>query len=303
MGRVIEEKGFEFLEYTTMKAEELGFKTVFYPDHFMLPNNKTLLSCWCVLSALAKATKTIRLCSLVTPTTLYPIHILSKNIVTLDHISKGRAMFGVGAGWYEKEFNAYNVPFLTLKERTEITEETVRIFKLFCETEGSISFEGKYYKIDEALFYPKPIQKPHPPIWTGGASKRILSLTARYAQGWIPYEQPLDTMKSKIETLKKMLIENGRREEDVEIAMSFRCVVSDKEEEVKEIMKMLNLKREFINSIGVRSRIIAGTTEEVIEELRSYIEIGVKHFCFGMQPSNKIPEKLEFIRDEVISRL
>lgn len=303
MGKVIEERGFDFLEYTTVKAEELGFKTFFYPDHFMLPKNNTLLSCWSVLPALAKVTKKIRLCSLVTPIPLYPIHLISKNVVTLDSISKGRAMFGVGAGWYQREFEAYNIPFLTLKQRTEMVGEALQIFKMLCEKGDSVNFEGKYYKISGVVFHPGPVQKPHPPIWTGGASKRILSITAKYAQGWIPYEQPLDIMKEKIKKLRELLMKNGRREEDVEIAMSFRCVVFDKREEVEEVMKLLNLKREFIDSVGVRSRIIAGTTEEVVEELRRYIEIGVEHFCFGMQPSYKIPERLEFIRDRVIPEL
>ena len=303
MGNVIEEKGFEFLRYTTKKAEELGFKTVFYPDHFMLPKNKTLLSCWCVLSALAEATKKIRLCSLVTPIPLYPIHILLKNLVTVDNVSKGRVMFGVGAGWYEREFNAYGIPFPKLRERVEMVEEAIKAFKMLCEKEGPVSFKGKYYRLDDVLFYPKPVQKPHPPIWTGGSSNRILTLTAKYAQGWIPYEQPLDAMKNKIERLKRLLVENGRRKDAVEVAMSFRCIVSDKKEEVEETMKMLNLKREFINALGVRSRIIAGTTEEVVEELRSYVEVGVRHFCFGMQPSYQIPEKLELIRDKVIPQL
>jgi FMNH2-dependent dimethyl sulfone monooxygenase len=303
IGKIIEEKGFEFLEYTTKKAEELGFKVVFYPDHFMLPNNNTLLSCWSILSALAKVTKNLKLCSLVSPVPLYPIYLLSKNVVTLDNISKGRAMFGIGSGWYEKEFKAYNVPFLTLKERVEMTEEAIQIFKLLCEKD-KVSFEGKYYKISDASFYPKPIQKPHPPIWIGGSSNRTLRITAKYAQGWIPYEQPLDIMKERIEKLKSMLAENDRKEDDVEIAMSFRCIVSDKKKEVEETMKILNLQKEFISPYsGVRSRVIAGTTEEVIEELRSYTDIGVRHFCFGIQPSQKIIEGLEFVKDKVIPSL
>ncbi|MCD6529793.1 LLM class flavin-dependent oxidoreductase [Candidatus Bathyarchaeota archaeon] len=303
MGKVIEERGFDFLRYTTEKAEELGFRTVFYPDHFMLPKNKTLLSCWCVLSALAEATEKIRLCSLVTPIPLYPIHVLLKNIVTVDNISKGRVMFGVGAGWYGREFDAYNIRFPKLRERVEMVEEAIKVFKALCEEEGPVTFKGKYYRLDEALFYPKPVQKPHPPIWTGGSSNRILTLTAKYAQGWIPYEQPLDAMKTKIGKLRRLLVENGRREDEVEVGMSFRCVVSDKREEVEEVMKRLDLRREFVNVIGVRSRIIAGTTEEVIEELRSYMDVGVKHFCFGMQPSHQIPEKLELVRDKVITQL
>ncbi|MEM2876024.1 MAG: LLM class flavin-dependent oxidoreductase [Candidatus Bathyarchaeia archaeon] len=303
MGKVIEEKGFEFLEHTTKRAEELGFNTVFYPDHFMLPSNNTLLSCWSVLSALAKITKTLRLCSLVTPIPLYPIYLISKNVITVDNISKGRCMFGVGAGWYTREFKAYNVPFLTLKERTEALEEAIQIFKLLCKSEDLISFEGKHYKIDEAMFYPKPIQKPHPPIWTGGTSNRILSITAKHAQGWIPYEQPLDVMEEKVRKLREMLIKNGRREDDIEVGMSFRCIVYEKREKVKEVMRMLNLRREFINPLGVRSRVIVGTTEEVIEELRRYVDAGVEHLCFGMQPSNEMPERLEFVRDRIIPQL
>ena len=303
MGKVIEERGFEFLRHTTRKAEELGFKAVFYPDHFILPKNSTLLSCWCVLSALAEATKKIRLGNLVTPIPLYPIYILSKNVLTLDNISKGRAIFGVGAGWYKREFDAYNVPFPKLRDRVEMAEEAIRVFKMLCEKEGPVSFKGKYYRIDEALFHPKPIQKPHPPIWIGGSSNRILTLAAKYAQGWIPYEPPLDVMRTKIEKLRRLLIENGRKEDAVEVAMSFQCIVSDKKNEVEKVMRKLNLRREFVNILGIRSRIIAGTTEEVVEELRNYVEVGVRHFCFGMQPSHQIPEKLEFIRDKVILQL
>ena len=171
------------------EAEALGFDTAFVYDHFMAPapgppEAERYLESWSLLSALAARTERLRIGVLVTAMSLRHAAILAKMAATVDHVSRGRLIIGLGAGWMEREHVAYGIPFLTKGKRAKRLVEAVEVMRrLF--TQPRTTFEGRYFTLKDAPLEPKPVQGPQPPILIGGMGPKIVQpLAARYAQTW-----------------------------------------------------------------------------------------------------------------------
>jgi len=183
------------------KGEELGFDALLTGDHILVPRNISSVYPYTeggefpgspsgesmeqitLLSYIAGQTSKIRL---VTSVLIVPHRnplIAAKSLATLDVLSGGRLVVGVGVGWMREEFEALGLP--PFEERGAVTDEYIRAFKVLW-TEDNPSFEGKYISFDDISFLPKPVQKPHPPIWVGGESRPALRRTAELANGWYP---------------------------------------------------------------------------------------------------------------------
>jgi len=178
---------YERIRNVALKGEELGFDSVWLFDHlqsFPQPGRDPFIECWTTLSALAEATRHIRLGSLVLNAQYRNPALLAKMAATLDNISNGRLEFGIGAGgtiraeWSEKlgytaEYRAYGMDFPEKpSNRIYKLQETVQIIKKLW-TEDKVTFEGKHYRVKNAFCYPKPVQKPYPPLWIGGAGEKL----------------------------------------------------------------------------------------------------------------------------------
>jgi len=167
-------------------AEELGFDYAWLVDHFIDTNDRPDVSCmeaWTLLAALAASTSRIGLGVLVSSNTFRHPALLMKEAVTVDRISGGRLLLGLGAGWYEREHSMYGLPFGSNSERVEQLEETVQIARSLM-TQDLTTFAGRHYQLRDAEFNPKPAQQPHIPIVIGAHRPRMLRLTARYADMW-----------------------------------------------------------------------------------------------------------------------
>jgi probable F420-dependent oxidoreductase len=182
-------------------GEELGFDSLCVGDHIVVPRHITsrypytesgafpgsgsgeYLEMLTVLSFLAGQTQRIQL---VTSVLIVPHRnplVAAKQLATLDVLSKGRVVVGIGVGWMREEFAALGLP--PFAERGLVTDEYLQIFKEVWTSQNP-SFQGRYCQFDDLDFLPKPVQQPHPPIWVGGESRRALQRTARYANGWYP---------------------------------------------------------------------------------------------------------------------
>ncbi len=178
------------------KAEELGYHSLWVSDHIITPRNLDASSYpggrypvqpeWPFLEPVttlmfaAAATRRVRLGTTVLVITQRQPVLLAKQLATLDVLSEGRLIFGAGAGWMKEEFEALNVPIADHGPRMAEYLEVIRR----CWTEDDPSFDGHYYKLGDVGFYPKPVQKPHPPIWVGGAADGALRRVARYGDAW-----------------------------------------------------------------------------------------------------------------------
>tara|TARA_B100000029_G_scaffold410587_1_gene412558 strand:+ start:12209 stop:13033 length:825 start_codon:yes stop_codon:yes gene_type:complete len=169
--------------------EEAGISSLLVWDHYMLPEkygkeNNNTIDAWTLLSFIAANTKKIKIGTCVTPIPFRPPQQLAKVVSSVDNISDGRVILGVGAGWHRPEFDAYS-KWDDNKVRYEKTVEGLEIMKKLW-TGDNISFNGKYYKVEDAILQPKPIQKPFPELWFGTTGERMLKVMVEYGAAWIP---------------------------------------------------------------------------------------------------------------------
>jgi F420-dependent oxidoreductase-like protein len=180
-------------------AEEAGFEGAWVFDHFKALYGDPTGPCfegWTVLAGLAAATEKIRLGALVTGVTYRHPSILATEAVTVDHISGGRLEFGIGAAWFEQEHQELGIPFPKTGDRIRLLRETLEAFKLLL-TEDDVSLDGRFVKLDSATYRPRPVQKPHPPIWIGASGRRsTLPLAGRYADAWHSFGRASSLEKS-----------------------------------------------------------------------------------------------------------
>jgi len=169
------------------EADGLGLHSAFVFDHFMPIAGDTSGPClegWTLLAALAARTRRLRVGVLVTGNTYRWPAVLAKMAATVDHVSGGRLILGMGAGWFEREHQAYGIPFHTAGGRARRLVEAVEVLKALF-TQESATYAGKYYRLNEAPFAPRTLQRPHPPILIGGMGPKIIQpLAARHAQIW-----------------------------------------------------------------------------------------------------------------------
>lgn len=176
-------------------AEAAGFEGAWVFDHFKPlygDPRGPCLEAWTLLAALATSTQRIRLGALVTGVTYRHPSILAAEAVTVDNVSNGRLELGMGAAWYEGEHRELGISFPTPAERVRRLDEAVQVIKLLM-TEDGASFRGRYWRLDNASYNPKPAQKPHPPLWIGaGGEQLMLPLVARHADVWHGFGSPED---------------------------------------------------------------------------------------------------------------
>lgn len=178
---------FEAVVDQALAAESSGFDTVLLMDHFYQlpmigPPDARMLECYTLLGGLAARTETIRLSALVTGNTYRNPALLAKVVTTLDVVSAGRAICGIGAGWFELEHDSLGYEFGTFSDRFEKLEEALEIITGMFRDERP-TLDGKHYKVTEAINQPAPVQSGGVPVMIGGAGeKKTLRLAAQYAQ-------------------------------------------------------------------------------------------------------------------------
>jgi alkanesulfonate monooxygenase SsuD/methylene tetrahydromethanopterin reductase-like flavin-dependent oxidoreductase (luciferase family) len=168
-------------------AEESDLKYFFVTDHYMTPSSNSNVDAWAALSAVAALTNKIRIGTCVTPIPFRPPSQLAKIVATVDQISHGRAMLGVGSGWWEPEFAAYSSWDEDGRISARKTREGLKlILKLWDKNIQKVDFTGKFYSASGAVLEPKPVQSPHVPLWFGTQGDYMLKVAAKMAEGWLP---------------------------------------------------------------------------------------------------------------------
>jgi F420-dependent oxidoreductase-like protein len=225
---------FDRMRQAAQLAEELGYDSIWYEDHFMFPLDRphepVQLECLTALAALAASTQRVRLGMLVLGVPYRNPALLAKMLTTLDVISHGRVIVGLGAGWHELEFHAYDWPLPPLKERFDRLEEAAQVIDRMM-TQIPASFEGKYYRIQEALNLPMPVQKPRPPILIGGnGEKRTLRAVAKHADMCNVIVDP-QKARHKFQVLQQHCEDVGRPYEEITRSVNYWTVFGRTEQE------------------------------------------------------------------------
>jgi probable F420-dependent oxidoreductase len=242
---------------------------------------------------IAAKTSRIRLVLAVMVVPHRPAVLAAKMLATIDVLSGGRLVVGIGAGWLQAEFEAVvPTPFA---ERGRVTDEYIRAFRMLW-TEEAPRCDAKWVKFDGILFEPKPVQKPHPPIWVGGESGPSLQRAARLGDAWYPIgsnnKHLLDTLpryRAGVDRLRRLTAEAGR--DPASVSLTYR---------VKRYGEALPDKA----SDGER-RLFSGTTDDIVADLKALCTLGVSAVDIDFERPDaevSIVEMRRF-REEVISRL
>ena len=259
-------------------AEGAGFNTVTVMDHLYQiqgvgPETDPMLEGWSVLAALARETSGVRLGTLVTGVTYRNPALLAKTATTLDVLSGGRAIFGLGAAWNDVEHDGYGFEFPAVRERMDRLDEALTIVrKLF--TEDRPSFEGSHYRIHNALNEPRPIQPGGPPILVGGGGEqRTLRIAARHADRTHWFAIGIDPLRRKTEILERYCSEIGRDPGSIERTMGAPVIVAASDEEAQAFLgRMPEDRRPFAQ---------VGTAKQMAGALRPYLDAGFTGFTFN----------------------
>jgi probable F420-dependent oxidoreductase len=274
------------------RGEELGYHFVLFGDHIVVPRHiaspypytetgefpgsasGVAMEQLTVLAFLAGQTQSIRLATSVIIVPHRNPLVAAKALATLDVLSKGRLIVGVGVGWMREEFEALGLP--PFEERGAVTDEYIRAFKELW-TSDNPSFEGKYCQFSNLSFLPKPVQKPHPPIWVGGESRRALRRTAELGNGWYPISAnpqfPLgepEQLAARLQRLATYAKEVGR--DPAEIDVIYRT----------PDYQLLNKDNRTSSAAGGR-RSFVGNADEIAADIRRYEAMGVGSLVLNVE--------------------
>ena len=271
------------------RAEELGFDLVSVSDHVVIPRaidstypysatgqwhgdaSGDCLEQLTLLTYVAARTKRVRLLTSVMVLPQRPPVLTAKMLASLDVLSGGRLIYGVGAGWMREEFDALGAP--EFDERGKVTDDYLRAFKELWTVEQP-AYDGAYTHFHHIAFAPKPAQRPHPPIWIGGESNAALKRVARLGDAWYPIgsnpRHPMGTVQQMTEALSRLrryAEEAGRDPSAIDLAYSAGWYND----------------RESMHAPDGSRRSFTGTPDEVAADIRAFGEIGVRHLILGMQ--------------------
>jgi alkanesulfonate monooxygenase SsuD/methylene tetrahydromethanopterin reductase-like flavin-dependent oxidoreductase (luciferase family) len=192
-------------------ADELGFDGIWGFDHFEPMYGEGPGPCFegmTTLAALAGLTATVRLGLLVTGMTYRHPSVLAAQAVTVDHASQGRLELALGAAWFREEHDRLGIPFPPTRERIDRFAEAVQVIRLLMTTDEA-TFTGRHYRLDHATYLPRPVQRPHPPMWIGAHGERMVGLAAKYADVWHDYGTP-ESLAARSVTFDRLAEQSGR---------------------------------------------------------------------------------------------
>lgn len=286
----------EALRSLAQRAEDLMFDSVWVSDHIILPRqvnsfypyapdgvatfrpDEPYYEPLAALNFLAGCTQRVRLGTHVLILPYRNPVLTAKILATLDVLSGGRVILGAGVGWMEEEFQALGLD--TFAERGAVTDEYIQLYKELWTNDEPV-FHGKYYQLSGSGFQPKPVQKPHPPIWIGGHTSPAIRRAARFGDGWMPIGlrppailEP-EEMAAKIALLRSQTRRAGRPEASVSVTFSTDVI--------------------FNKAPGSSRRTMSGRPEQIAADLRQYQDLGVSNFIlsFPAQTVAGLQESME----------
>ena len=273
---------FEHVADLAVAGEQAGFESVWVMDHFwQLPPlggpTQPMLEAYTLLGGLAARTRRVKLGTLVTGVTYRNPALLAKMVTTLDIVSSGRAMLGLGAAWYEEEHEALGFDFPPARERLDRLEDALQICRAMF-TEETPSFAGKHYRIDKALNIPRPLQQNGPRIMVGGSGeKRTLRLVAQYADMCNINGSP-DSIRHLLDVLRGHCADVGRDPAEVTTTRLGSLFLTSSAEEAEQTSGFLR------DAAGAdfEERFTVGDPGAVIDQVGALVDAGLDELIFNL---------------------
>lgn len=280
-------------------AERAGLDILFSWDHFYAiigPYENPNFEVSQVLAGWGSRTERIRIGSLVHGVTYRHPAVLAKMATSLDHLTNGRAIMGIGAGWMVPEHEAYGMALGSKKERSDRFEEGARIIRSLLR-ERTTTFSGKYYRVTGALNEPPPVQKQLPVLIGGGGEQRTLRTAARYADMWHGFGSP-DDLRHKMEVLRAHCAKVGRDPKEIQILGGGAVVVRDRAEDANAYLDRIAAHQDMARQVPRAM----GDPDTVARALFEYAKAGVHGFVVGAGEPFDI-ETIERLGSDVKPRL
>ena len=289
-------------------AERTGWDGIWYADHFMpaaADNSGPTNESWAFLSALAAIIPRVRIGHLVCGNTYRHPAVVAKMAAGVDHVSGGRFVLGLGAGWQENEHRAYGIPLFELGERMGRLDEACHVIRGLLREERT-TFPGKYYQLDGAICRPRPVQDPHIPFWiAGGGEQLTLNVAARYA-AYTNFGISVDEFTHKSEVLRGHCDDVGRDFNDIVRTTNFFVVCEETEKDVEDRLGWIRnhygkvVSEEQAERTLRLHRRMAGTPEQLVERLQPWVDAGATYSILFFAEAGYDTSGMERFAREVI---
>jgi F420-dependent oxidoreductase-like protein len=282
---------FERIAAIATTAETAGFDSLWVMDHFYQigtvgARTDPMLEAYTLLSALAARTDRARLGAMVTGVTYRNPALLAKMVTTLDVISSGRAILGIGAAWNDDEHAGYGFGFPSAGERLQRLEEAVRICRAMF-TEEAPSITGRHYRIEGALNFPRPVSPGGPPILIGGSGeRRTLRLVAQYADACNVFGD-LATIRRKLQVLERHCEEVGRDPAEITKTRLGGLLIAPTAAEAEARLQQI-IAAMGVDEATFRNYVTAGDPDAVAEQVAPYLEAGIDGLVFNMMDAHDL---------------
>jgi F420-dependent oxidoreductase-like protein len=255
-------------------ADTLGYQCVFRSDHFTdtQPPDQESLEAWVSLTYAASATSKIEFGTLVSPVTFRHPSMLVRTAAAVDDLSGGRLVFGIGAGWQDREHHNFGVPFYDRKTRHEMLRDALEISSRLLNSDTPVSYEGKHFSLDGAILLPRPKRAGGPPILIGGnGPKWTLPLVAEFADEWNSVYTDPAGFRERNQLLNELLDARQRASGEVKRSLMTRIDFAYDDADWKRIQTERSLSDTPTNTF-------AGTASMVIDQIGAYVDAGVERF-------------------------
>ncbi len=270
-------------------AETSGFDSIWVMDHlFQIPVvgrlDEPMFEAYTLLGALAARTRSARLGALVTGVTYRNPALLAKQVTALDVLSRGRAVLGIGAAWFDQEHRGLGFDFPPLGERFDRLEEALQICRAMF-TEDAPSFTGRHYRIDKAVNRPRPVQAGGPPILIGGSGeRRTLRLVAQYGDACNLFGD-VATVRHKLTVLDRHCADVGRDPATVSRTRLGTLIIADNAADVQRHADGYRAVR-GVDEAGFRAMTTAGRPDQVVEQVGELFDAGLDGLIFNLPPGS-----------------
>lgn len=291
---------------TAVLIDELGYDHLWTVDHWLAPHghpDQPIFDGWMTLAGWAVRTSRTRLCLFVAANTLRPPSHTAKLASTLDHMSEGRAMLGLGAGWFTREHDAYGIEFgASPGERIRWLDESAMICRRLLDGERVTVTDGRY-RIDDLLLLPPPLQEHMPIVIGGSGEKKTLRIVAEQADVWNAFGS-LKTIEHKVGVLHQHCAAVGRDPAAIQLTLGAQVIIRDTEAEARSIHEA-QLEHNLVtpqNKIMDPDAGWFGTVDDIVDRIRAYQGIGISGLIVEM-PAPFDDQTLRLLATEVPPRV
>jgi F420-dependent oxidoreductase-like protein len=294
-------EGWPVLRDAALRADRAGLDSLWTWDHLMAivgSWEQPILEGWTTLAALAALTERPTLGLMVSANTFRNPGLTAKLATTLDHLSGGRAVLGIGGAWFEREHDAYGIEAWGsgFGERLDRLDESVMLLRRLLDGERIADHAGRFYRMHDALVEPRPVQTRLPILIGGSGPKKTLRTTARYADAWNT-GGTVNQLRRKDETLRERCAEVGRNPDEIERTTSVWMAIRDDPAEARRVLAANAAANG--DSLADDDLAYVGPPEKIADELRSIVELGFRHVIvdamapYDVETLERLPEVRE----------